>query len=45
MLVGVVNGVEITVIYTDASDQERRIISAWKAERHEKEAYWQNIRR
>ena len=43
--VDVVNGVEITVIYTDASDEERRIISAWKAERHEREAYWQNIRR
>lgn len=28
--IGVVNGIEITVIYTDVSDQERRIISAWR---------------
>jgi hypothetical protein len=41
--VGVVNGVEITVIYTDVSDDERRIISAWRAERHEREAYWKNF--
>ena len=38
--IGVVNGVEITVIYTDVSLTERRIISAWRAERHEREAYW-----
>ena len=38
--VGVVNGVEITVIYTHVSDDERRIISAWRSERHEREAYW-----
>jgi uncharacterized DUF497 family protein len=38
--IGIVNGIEITVIYTDASRNERRIISAWKAERHEREAYW-----
>ncbi len=42
--IGAVNGVEITVIYTDLSYQERRIISAWKAERHEREAYWKNLR-
>jgi uncharacterized DUF497 family protein len=41
--VGVVNGVEITVIYTDVSHDERRIISAWRAERHEREAYWKNF--
>jgi uncharacterized DUF497 family protein len=28
------------VIYTDVSQTERRIISAWRAERHEREAYW-----
>ncbi|MBI4904814.1 MAG: BrnT family toxin [Acidobacteria bacterium] len=38
--VGVVNGYETTVIYTDVSRTERRIISAWRAERHEREAYW-----
>ena len=41
--IGIVDGIEITVIYTDVSRTERRIISAWKAERHEREAYWENI--
>jgi uncharacterized DUF497 family protein len=41
--VGLVNGVEITGIYTDISHDERRIISAWRAERHEREAYWKNF--
>jgi hypothetical protein len=40
--IGLVGGVEITVIYADVSRRERRIISAWKAERHEREAYWEN---
>ena len=38
--IGVVEGIEITVIYTDVSQTERRIVSAWRAERHEREAYW-----
>ncbi len=41
--IGVVNGMEITLIYTDVSEIERRIISAWRAERHERKAYWQNL--
>jgi uncharacterized DUF497 family protein len=41
--IGIVDGIEITVIFTDASRTERRIISAWKAERHEREAYWENF--
>jgi hypothetical protein len=41
--IGVVDGIEITLIYTDVSETERRIISAWRAERHERKAYWQNI--
>jgi uncharacterized DUF497 family protein len=41
--IGIVNDLEITVIYTDVSEAERRIISAWRAEQHEREAYWQNI--
>ena len=41
--IGIVNGIEITVIFTDVSRTERRIISAWKAERHEREAYWKNF--
>jgi len=41
--IGIVNGLEITVIYTDKSDDERRIISAWRAEPHEKRAYWTQV--
>jgi uncharacterized protein len=40
--IGLVNGLEITVIYTD-KDDERRIISAWRAEAHERRYYWKNI--
>ena len=40
---GIVNGIEITAIYTDVSRTERRIVSAWKAERHERQAYWENF--
>ena len=41
--IGIVNGIEITAIYADVSRTERRIISAWKAERHERKAYWENF--
>jgi uncharacterized DUF497 family protein len=41
--IGLVNGLEITVIYTDRTDDERRIISAWRAEPHEGRHYWKNI--
>ena len=41
--IGVANGLEVTVIYTDVSESERRIISAWRAERHERTAYWQSL--
>nr|VFJ68244.1 MAG: hypothetical protein BECKDK2373B_GA0170837_12095 [Candidatus Kentron sp. DK]VFJ69610.1 MAG: hypothetical protein BECKDK2373C_GA0170839_12252 [Candidatus Kentron sp. DK] len=41
--IGLVNGLEITVIYTDRNNDERRIISAWRAEPHERRAYWQYI--
>ena len=41
--IGLVNGLEITVVYTDKNDEERRIISAWRAEPHERRHYWQNI--
>ena len=40
--IGVVDGLEITVIYTDVLETERRIISACRAERHERTAYWQS---
>jgi uncharacterized protein len=36
--ISVVNGLEITVIYTDITETERRIISAWRSERHERKA-------
>jgi uncharacterized DUF497 family protein len=41
--IGSVNGLEITVIYTDRDQDERRIISAWRAEPHERRSYWQNV--
>ena len=41
--IGVVIGVEITVIYTDRGDDERRMIAAWRAEPHERRYYWRNI--
>ena len=40
--IGLVNGLEITVIYADRQN-ERRIISAWRSEPHERRRYWQNI--
>jgi uncharacterized DUF497 family protein len=40
---GVVNGLEITVIYADRKNDERRIISAWRAKPHERRYYWQNV--
>jgi len=41
--IGLVNGLEITVVFTDENDDERRIISAWRSEPHERRSYWQNI--
>jgi len=41
--IGMVNGIEITVICSDRPGNERRIISAWKAVQHEREAYWKNF--
>jgi uncharacterized DUF497 family protein len=48
--IGLVNGLEITVIYADedekdddGTDGERRIISAWRAEPHERRQYWKKI--
>lgn len=40
--IGMMNGLEIAVIYTDREHDERRIISARKAESHEKRAYWKS---
>jgi uncharacterized protein len=41
--IGLVNGLEITVIYTDTDNDERRIISAWRADPHERRYFWQNL--
>lgn len=42
--IGMVNGLEITVIYADREDDERRIISAWRSEPHERRQYWRKIK-
>ena len=42
--IGVVNGLEITVIYVDLEDDERRLISAWRSEPHERRQYWEASR-
>jgi uncharacterized protein len=41
--IGIINGLEITVIYADISEDERRIISAWRSEPHERRHYWKSI--
>ncbi len=41
--IGLVEGLEITVIYTDREPDERRLISAWRSEPHERRFYWQRI--
>jgi hypothetical protein len=41
--IGLVNGIEITVIYIDTGDDERRLIAAWRAECHERRYYWKKI--
>jgi uncharacterized DUF497 family protein len=41
--IGLVNALEITVIYADTKKDERRIISAWRSEPHERRRYWQNL--
>ena len=41
--IGLVNELEITVIYTDRDDDDRHIISAWRSEPHERRAFWQSL--
>ncbi len=41
--IGLAEGRPITVIYTDVDDDTRRIISAWKAEKHEEKAYFDHL--
>ena len=41
--IGLVNGLEITVVYSDRGEDERRIISGWRSQAHERRYYWENI--
>lgn len=41
--VGLLNGIEITVIYTDRDNDERHLISAWRAEPHERRYFWEHL--
>ena len=41
--IGLAEGRPVTVIYTDLDEQTRRIISAWKAEKHEQKAYFEHL--
>ena len=43
--IGLVNGVEITVIYTDRDGDERHLISAWRSEPHERRFFWRKLGR
>jgi uncharacterized protein len=41
--IGLVNGIEITVVYTDREKEERHLISAWRSEPHERRYFWQTL--
>nr|VFJ69833.1 MAG: hypothetical protein BECKFW1821C_GA0114237_102015 [Candidatus Kentron sp. FW] len=41
--IGLVDGLEITVIHADRNDDERHIISAWRAQPHERRSDSQHI--
>ena len=41
--IGLLSDLEITVVYTDRESEERRIISARRAEPHERRYYWRNV--
>jgi hypothetical protein len=41
--IGLVNAIEVTVIYTDCENGNRHLISAWKSEPHERRHYWQKL--
>jgi hypothetical protein len=43
--IGLIERQEVFLVYVDEDDDVRRVISARKAERHEREAYWQTIAR
>lgn len=41
--IGVANGIELTVIYTDRENETRHIISARRSTQSERRAYWQAL--
>ena len=41
--IGLVNGIEITVIDTDRDLDERHFISAWRSEPHERRYFWNHL--
>jgi uncharacterized protein len=41
--IGLMKGLEITLIYAERENDERRIISAWRSEPRERRRYWQDI--
>ena len=41
--IGLVNGIEVTVIYTDREPDVRHLISVWRAEPHERRHFWQHL--
>ena len=41
--IGLLSGIEITVIYTDRDEDERHLISAWRSEPHERRYFWNHL--
>ena len=41
--IGLVNGIEVTVIYTDRDRDERHIMSTWRSEPHERRYFWNHL--
>jgi len=41
--IGLIEGIEILVVYTDEKTDERRIVSARKATREERAEFWRRI--
>jgi uncharacterized DUF497 family protein len=42
--IGLVNGIEFTVVYTDLDDDTRHIITAWRSTPNERRYYWKKTR-
>ncbi len=41
--IGIIEGVEVLVVYTPKGEDERRIISARRADRRERAAFWRRL--